>query len=338
MVKAVSCFRRVPLDCAWCGDKPHSSGYSLFQSRWNVAPVTEDKLDPATRFPDARSDLKRAESSEITPQTGAESYRLAYADTDFMLRDELRPVRLELELLKPELGFQDHDIKATIVVFGSARALDSHGAERALAEAEQRSARDPEDEAAKDALRIAGHRMTHVYYYEEARRFAGLVGGDEARRYAIATGGGPGIMEAANRGAGEAGGKSIGLNIVLPQEQIPNPYITPELCFRFHYFALRKMHFLMRAAALVIFPGGFGTLDELFETLTLIQCGKVPKVPVVLIGREYWDRVISIETMAEEGFISEEDVDLISHAETAEEAWKIISEFHADRDHVMPEL
>ena len=182
----------------------------------------------------------------------------------------------------------------------------------------------------------------HAKYYEIAREFGRIVSStcqvEGHCDYVVVTGGGPGVMEAANRGAHDVGAKSVGLNIKLPFEQRPNPYISPELCFQFRYFAIRKMHFLMRARAMVAFPGGFGTLDELFETLTLIQCGKVPEVPVVLIGREYWDRIISIETMAEEGVISEDDIDLVRYAETAEEAWRIISEFHADRDHVMPEL
>ncbi|MDX1387813.1 MAG: TIGR00730 family Rossman fold protein [Acidobacteriota bacterium] len=234
------------------------------------------------------------------------AYRLAFEDVDLLKRDEFRAVRLMLELLKPEIVQREANIKSTIVAFGGARVK-------------------------------GGSR-----YYEIAREFGRIVSStcqvDGHCEYVIVTGGGPGIMEAANRGAHDVGAKSVGLNILLPFEQDPNPYITPELCFQFRYFAIRKMHFLMRAKALLVFPGGFGTFDELFETLTLIQTGKIPRLPVVLVGREFWDRAVSMQTLADEGYISPEDVDLLSYAETAEEAWAIISEFHADHEHVMPEL
>jgi len=276
------------------------------------------------------------------PHLDSPSYSLAFEDVDLLRRDEFRGVRLMLELRKPELIQREHHIESTIVVFGGARLLDPEQARAGVEKAESETAARPDDPAAARALGRARAMARHAKYYEIAREFGRIVSStcqvDGHCDYVVVTGGGPGIMEAANRGAHDVGAKSVGLNILLPFEQRPNPYITPELCFQFRYFAIRKMHFLMRARAMVAFPGGFGTLDELFETLTLIQCGKVPEVPVVLIGREYWDRVISIETMAEEGFISDEDVGLIRYAETAEEAWKIISEFHADHDHVMPEL
>jgi len=271
------------------------------------------------------------------PKVDSSSYRKAHEDIEFLNRDELRPVRLQLELLKPELIQQEHGVKSTVVVFGSSRSLDPEEARRRLSNAEAEAKRRRDDPEATRALRLARRMMESSRFYEEARAFGRIVStacqveGD--CEYVIVTGGGPGIMEAANRGAQEAGAKSVGLNIVLPHEQEPNPYITPALCFQFRYFAIRKMHFLMRAKALVVFPGGFGTFDELFETLTLIQTRKVPRVPVVLVGREYWERVVSLDTLVEEGFISPEDLDLLSYAETAQEAWKLIADFHASERH-----
>ncbi|SLN30422.1 TIGR00730 family Rossman fold protein [Oceanibacterium hippocampi] len=277
-------------------------------------------------FPSASEDMKRARHRAGSRQTEAKSYELAYADMDFMMRDELRPVRLQLELLKPELVLQEHNIRSTIVVFGSARTPDRETAEAALAAAEK--AVESGDADADEALASARRQLDFSRYYEEARRFARLVSepGAEAgpHNHVIVTGGGPGIMEAANRGASEAGADSIGLNIVLPHEQAPNPYITPDLCFQFHYFALRKMHLLMRSRALVIFPGGFGTMDELFETLTLIQTGKIRPMPVLLFGEEYWRKVINFEAMVEAEVIGAKDLDLFRFVESAEEAWAMI--------------
>lgn len=240
-------------------------------------------------------------------------YRLAYEDPDFLQRDELRAVRLELELMKPELGLQDHNIHSTIVVFGSSRTPAPNGTSADMA--------------------APGTRTGHAVYYEQARRFAQIVseaGQKESRRhYVVMTGGGPGIMEAANRGAHDTGALSIGLNISLPHEQNPNPYISPNLCFQFHYFALRKMHFLLRARALVIFPGGFGTMDELFETLTLIQTKKIEPIPVLLFGEGYWKSIINFDGMVAEGVISPEDLEIFTFVESPEEAWRIISEFYA---------
>ncbi len=231
--------------------------------------------DPTSRhrhLPSAREDHERAQRAIDSPQTRSPSYRLAYADLDFLLREELRPVRLQLELLKPELVLQEHQVETTIVVFGSSRIPSPEEARSRLDEAQRLVAEDPDDPRAQRALARARALVRRSRWYEEARRFAALVSragqADGPRRFVITTGGGPGIMEAANRGAHEAGAKSVGLNITLPHEQFPNPYITPELCFQFHYFAIRKMHFLMRARGVVFFPGGYGTLDELFETLT----------------------------------------------------------------------
>jgi uncharacterized protein (TIGR00730 family) len=268
------------------------------------------------------------------------SYLKASEDLDLLQRDELRPVRLQLELVKPELIQQEHEIASTIVVFGSARTPEPAEAERRLAEARRRASGAPDDDAASRAVGRAERAVAQSRYYEQAREFARIVSRacqiDGRCDYVIVTGGGPGVMEAANRGAHDAASKSVGLNIVLPHEQEPNSYITPELCFQFRYFAIRKMHFLMRAKALVVFPGGFGTFDELFETLTLIQTGKVPRVPVILLGRSFWERIVDFDGMVEEGVISPGDLSLFSYAETAEEAWHRISEFHATSGHEPP--
>ena len=253
--------------------------------------------------------------------TGPESsYRLAFTDSDFLLRDELRPVRMQLELLKPELVQREKGIESTIVIFGSSRIVPPDVAQRLVDEA--RVGGDTQ------ALRSAQTQLKMSHYYDEARRFAGIVTRQsralETPIYVV-TGGGPGIMEAGNRGAFEADGKSIGLNIALPHEQMPNPYITPELCFQFHYFALRKMHFVMRSIALVCFPGGFGTLDELFEMLTLTQTGKSRRRPVLLFGREFWTRLINFDQLVETGMIAAQDVKLFHFVETAEEAWSYLA-------------
>jgi uncharacterized protein (TIGR00730 family) len=260
-------------------------------------------LDPEhVSLPSAKEDVERSERQPTdTPQTRSAAYKLAFADQDFLLREELRPVRLQLELLKPELELQEHGVESTIVVFGSAR-IQSENAEMA-------------------------------HYYDEARRFASIVSKANQnagkRRFVIVTGGGPGIMEAANRGADDVDAISIGLNITLPHEQAPNRYITPDLSFQFHYFALRKMHFLMRARALVIFPGGFGTLDELFEALCLMQTKKIRPLPVLLFGEKFWRKIINFEAMVEAGTIAQEDLDLFHYVEAAEDAWHHIREHYA---------
>ena len=261
--------------------------------------MTADRHRP---FPDAEEDLVSAKGAPGTAQSSSPAFRLAFGDPDFLLRDELRPVRLQLELLKPELLMQERGIASTVVLFGGARIPDPSGHTRSATPALIELAR----------------------YYEQARRFARLVterslagGGHED---VIVTGGGPGVMEAGNRGAAEAGGQSIGLSIVLPHEQAPNPYVTPELCFNFHYFAIRKMHFLMRANAVAVFPGGFGTLDELFETLTLIQTGRMRQVPVLLFGQAFWETIVDWGALAAAGTIAEADLGLLRFVETAEEA------------------
>ncbi len=274
----------------------------------------------ARNFPSAKDEARQAQARPTPDYDGPNSaYRLAFTDDDFMLREELRPVRMQLELLKPELVQQEQGIKATIVMFGSARIPDQASAEIRVAEAQ----------ALGDAvtLKRAQMQLQMSRYYEEARRFAGIVTRESIERgnpIYVVTGGGPGIMEAGNRGAHEVGGKSIGLNIVLPHEQHPNPYITPELCFRFHYFALRKMHFLMRSVALVCFPGGFGTLDELFEALTLIQTGKCRRRPILMFGRDFWSRLINFELLIETGMISPGDEQLFHFVDSAEEAWALL--------------
>jgi len=268
------------------------------------------------------------------------SYLKAFEDVDFLRRDEMRAVRLELELLKPELIQQEQSIESTIVVFGSARIPDPESATRRLEQVRTAAADDPQNPELQRQLRLAERMAANSRYYAEAREFARIVSKanqtDGQAEYVIVTGGGPGIMEAANRGAHDVGAKSVGLNIVLPFEQDPNPYITPELCFQFRYFAVRKMHFLMRAQALVAFPGGYGTFDELFEALTLIQTGKVPPLPVVLFGKEFWGRVVDFERLVEEGVISPEHLLLFNYAETAEEAWRMISDFYSERERVFP--
>jgi uncharacterized protein (TIGR00730 family) len=292
--------------------------------------MDERKKAPADRtLSSAGEDARASELVAPTPQTESSTYKLAYLDHDFMLRDELRPVRLQLELLKPELIQQQHGIKSTVVIFGSTRIPEPETARERLARAEEAARKNPSDEALRKAAAAARRIVGWSKYYDEARKLAALISSacqaSSRCNFVVITGAGPGIMEAANRGAHDVGAKSIGMNIVLPFEQRPNPFVTPDLSFQFHYFALRKLHFMMRAKALVVFPGGFGTLDELFETLTLIQTKKVSPVPVLLFGKEYWDRVIHFEALVEEGTISPEDLDLIRYVETAEEAWAQIA-------------
>jgi len=254
------------------------------------------------------------------------SYRLAEQDLGFLARDEARGVRLQVEYLKPETLLQEHAVRDTIVVYGSTRITEPSAA-RGSAEALRQALRaDPGSPVLIRRLAVAERVLAKSRYYEIAREFGRLVGrsreNDGARRkLVIMTGGGPGIMEAANRGAFDVGAKSVGLNVNLPHEQYPNPYVTPDLCFRFHYFALRKMHLLLRAKALVAFPGGFGTLDELFEVLTLVQTRKIKPVPIVLVGEEYWRRVFDVGFLIQEGVIDPEDGDLFWFAETAQEIW-----------------
>ncbi|WP_323005205.1 TIGR00730 family Rossman fold protein [Pseudorhodobacter sp.] len=257
-------------------------------------------------FRDSQQDVKAARDIPDTAQTRAPAYRLAFTDHDFMCREELRPVRLQLELLKPQMVMDERGIDSTIVLFGGARI--------------------PEP-AHKDTARTETLAEL-TKYYTEAQNFARIMTersmASYGRKNVIITGGGPGVMEAGNRGAAEAGGQSIGLNIVLPHEQAPNAYVTPDLCFNFHYFAIRKMHFLMRAAAICVFPGGFGTLDEMFESLTLIQTGRMNRIPFLLFGQAFWERIINWQALAEAGTISPEDLNLFRFVETAEEAISVI--------------
>lgn len=284
---------------------------------------------PESAFPTAEDDVTSARLTPDTIQTRSPSYRLAYTDEEFLLRDELRPVRLQLELLKPDLLQQENGIHSTVVVFGSARIPEEKVAASRLRLAETSAAASPTDTALAKEVRVARHVLKNSRYYDEARKLGRLITEDSKKcELVVITGGGPGIMEAANRGAADADGLSIGLNIVLPFEQQPNSYITPELCFQFHYFAIRKMHFLKRARALVACPGGYGTLDELFETLTLIQTKKIKPVPILLLGSEYWKRIINFDAMVEEGVIGEQDLMLFQYVETAEEAWQKIKDYY----------
>jgi uncharacterized protein (TIGR00730 family) len=272
------------------------------------------KADQEASFVDAQP--------HTTPQTQSPSYRLAFRDTDFLLRQELRPVRFQLELLKTEMLLDEAQIGSTLVCYGSARIPSPEQAEAAL-----NTATTPERRAVVERL------VAKAHYYEEARKLArkasecALVE-NGMRQFVVCSGGGPSIMEAANRGAAEVGADSIGLNIVLPHEQAPNTFVTPELSFQFHYFALRKMHFLLRARAVAVFPGGYGTMDEFFELLTLIQTGKIRPMPILLFGADYWSRIVNFEAMAEEGVINPEDTALFTPVETAEEAWAEIVKFY----------
>ncbi|HET6372031.1 MAG TPA: TIGR00730 family Rossman fold protein [Candidatus Polarisedimenticolia bacterium] len=272
------------------------------------------------------------EKQRIERLKSSPAYVRAYEDLAFLHREDLRPVRLQLELMKPELHLQEQGITSTVVVFGSTRTLERAEIKPILKNLEQRAAASPKNASLAAELARTRRLLAKSKYYDEAREFARMVSStcqlDGQCDYVIVTGGGPGIMEAANRGAYDVGGKSIGLNITLPEEQFPNPYITPELCFQFHYFGLRKMHFLKRARALVAFPGGYGTLDELTETLCLVQTRKIEPIPIVLVCESFWRRALDVEFLAEEGMIAPEDREIIAYAETAPEIWKIIQDFH----------
>jgi len=264
------------------------------------------------------------------------AYRIAYYDNDFMDEDFCRPVRLQLELLKPEKLFESLNILSTIVVFGGTRIIEPSRAEAGVKTLEAKLAKAPGDKALKVKLKRARAILSKSKYYVQAREFARLVSQEGQvtgnHRYVIVTGGGPGIMEAANRGAFEIGAKTIGLNITLPMEQEPNPYISPELCLQFHYFAIRKMHFMLRAKALVAFPGGYGTMDELFEALTLVQTHKVKPLPIILFGEGYWRKLVNFELLVEEGTIAEEDLELFVYADTAKDPWDYIKYFYESQN------
>ena len=263
------------------------------------------------------------------------AYKIAYHDEDFIDTDNLRPVRLQLELLKPELILRKQKIVSTIVVLGGTRILEPRKAEAQVKKTETKLKRKPGDAALKKQLRIAKAIQAKSHFYDEAREFGRLVSEEcqmrNEHQFVIVTGGGPGIMEAANRGAYDVGAKSIGMNIAIPMEQEPNPYISPELCLQFHYFALRKMHFFLRAKALVAFPGGYGTMDELFEALTLVQTKVVKRLPIILFGEKYWRKLIDFEYLVKEGTVDEEDINLFVYADKAIDAWNYIKYFYESR-------
>ncbi|WP_428897496.1 hypothetical protein Dip518_001286 [Parelusimicrobium proximum] len=256
------------------------------------------------------------------------SYVKAYEDIEFMKKGVMRPVRLQLELLKPEVLLQENGINATIVCFGSARIQEAAVMKKEIKLIEEKLKASPKDEHIKEALKEKKGLLSLSKYYDTAREFGRLVATKGRGKFAVATGGGPGLMEASNRGAFEAGGKSIGFNITLPMEQEPNPYITPNLAFLFHYFAVRKMHLVMRSKAIVVFPGGFGTFDEMFEVLTLVQTGKKDGMPIVLVGKKFWNEVVNVEKLAEYGLISHDNLKAYKIVETAEEAWKVITSYY----------
>ncbi|MGN7998074.1 LOG family protein [Sphingomonas sp. 22176] len=285
-----------------------------------------DTRVPSRVFRPAQQEAEAANTATGTPQTEHPAYRLAFQDMDFLLREDLRPIRFQLELLKPQLLLDEANIASTFVIYGSARIPEPAKAEAvlALAETEQQK-------------RIAESLVAKSKYYDVARELGRLASNfpiDSAgkRHFVVTSGGGPSIMEAANRGARDVGAETIGLNIVLPHEQAPNPYVTPGLSMQFHYFALRKMHFLLHARAVAVFPGGFGTFDESFELLTLIQTGKVDPIPVLFYGKEFWNRVVNFEALCDEGVISPRDLNLFRFCETAEEGWEIVQDFWRNKE------
>jgi uncharacterized protein (TIGR00730 family) len=285
---------------------------------------------PKRIFPTSKVDARAAEHVPSIPQTESSAYKLAFQDPEFLLREDLRPVRFQLELLKPELFLSEAKIGSTFVFYGSARIPSPDMADALVA-----AATNAEQQAVAERLKAKSR------YYEIARELAkraSRCGRDEEgkRHFVVCSGGGPSIMEAANRGAWEEDQQSIALNIVLPHEQLPNRYVTPELSFQFHYFALRKMHFLLRARAVAVFPGGYGTFDEMFELLTLVQTGKVRPLPILLFGRDYWNKVVNFDAMVEEGVIAPHDLDLIHWSEDADEAWDFVSRFYEDNPHPQP--
>ena len=285
-----------------------------------------DPRPPKRVFHPAREEAEVAALQTESPQTVHPAYLLAFQDLDFLLREDLRPVRFQLELLKPELMLDEANIASTFVFYGSARIPEAAKADALI-----------ETAATDHQRRIAERLRAKSCYYDEARKLARLASrvkpDEEGRKqFVVCSGGGPSIMEAANRGAVDEGKESIGLNIVLPHEQAPNEYVTPDLSFRFHYFALRKMHFLLRARAVAVFPGGYGTFDEAFELLTLIQTRKVKPLPILFFGSEFWNRVVDFEALVEEGVIAPTDLELFSFVETAEEAWAHVCEHYAGSD------
>ena len=303
----------------------------------HIGPAARKPAEPMDVAPDFSLD---AYKPVLPPEVEANreailaspTYVLAEKDTEWLRDASMRPVRMQLELQKTEVLMIRAGIKSTVVVFGGTQIVPREEAESKLAAAKAELEAAPDSHAAKRGVTRAEARLRNSRFYNECREFAKVVSGrcqiDGKCEFVVTTGGGPGVMEAGNRGAFEIGAKTIGLNIELPHEQEPNPYITPELCFQFHYFAMRKFHFILRAAALVVFPGGFGTLDELFNTLCLRQTGRMQAIPIILYGKEYWDSVINFQALADEGVIADDHLDLISYAETPQEAWEIIAKFH----------
>ncbi len=314
-----------------CEVKPLRSYYRIGADADLVLSLPDTKLVQMTKkeieerkFRPAREEAHDAKKQLGTPQTQSAAYKLAFQDTDFLLREDLRPVRFQLELLKPQLLMDEAKIESTFVFYGSAR----------IPEPDQVQAR-IDAATTPEQKRIAESLGAKARYYEEARKLARIaaeypVNDAGCRHFVVCSGGGPSIMEAANRGAQDVGQTTIGMNIVLPHEQAPNPYVTPELSFQFHYFALRKMHFLLRARALAVFPGGFGTFDEMFELLTLIQTGKMKPIPILLFGKDFWTRVIDFEALADEGVISHSDLNLLTWVESAQDAWDAVRAFYQD--------
>ena len=292
--------------------------------------MTSQPLPPKRIFPSSKVDARAAEHVPSAPQTESPAYKLAFQDPEFLLREDLRPVRFQLELLKPELLLNEANIGSTFVFYGSARIPSPEMADKVVAAATN-----------EQQQKIAERLKAKAKYYEIARELARLASRcdldhEGKRHFVVCSGGGPSIMEAANRGATDEGKESIGLNIVLPHEQMPNRYVTPDLSFQFHYFALRKMHFLLRARAVAVFPGGFGTFDEMFELLTLIQTGKVRPLPILLFGREFWERVINFDALVEEGVIAPNDLDLLHWTESAHEAWDFVARYYDENPHPGP--
>jgi uncharacterized protein (TIGR00730 family) len=292
----------------------------------NRTPAGDKAGIPKRIFSPARTEAKVAREAVITEQTQDPSYRLAFQDDDFLLREDLRPVRFQLELLKTQLTLDEANIGSTFVMYGSARIPEPARVPIVL-----EAAKTPGQKA------VAAKLVENAKYYDEARKLARIASGvgldeDGKKQFVVCSGGGPSIMEAANRGARDVGADTIGLNIVLPHEQAPNEYVTPHLSLRFHYFALRKMHFLLHARAVAVFPGGFGTFDEFFELLTLVQTGKTRPLPILLFGREFWETVVNWEALAGYGVISPQDLELFRFVETAEEAWAVVEQWYGMGD------
>lgn len=295
--------------------------------------MTDDMTDSNYRIDDETSIDASSFVDPLKELRDPPTFRLAFADADFLMSRETRGIRVQLELLKPDLILKKHGINSTVVVFGGARLRSQEDADEQLRQVQEKLAKQPDSAQLQKELAHAKNLVKNAHYYEDARTIGRVIGEYERKaepdkKIFICTGGGPGIMEAANRGAYEAKSPNIGLNIVLPHEQGFNPYITPELCFRFHYFATRKMHFLMRAKALLTFPGGFGTLDELFEILTLVQTNKTRPVPIILYGKEFWEELINFDALVKRGMISPEDVDLFKYADSPDETWEILQDWY----------